>query len=481
MRSLAEGLILRGATVEIVGRSIDSEEDADPSFSVKALDGQITDESGDLARTIALIGEGAPDLVVVDHYGLGETWELGIAERFSGASIVAIDDLSGRPHAVQVLVDPNLGASEPRPSARTSGRTLVGTAYVPLAAEYREPAEERPSDGLHPNVLITLGGGRSGVVGLLAEAIVADRRLRHVGFEFVVPDVTECAALTQTLEGRFGCIVHGRVRTLRPLLERADLVVGAGGTSAWQRLRLGRPSVMLTLADNQIRTAEALRDLDLARWVEQGADLRAVADAVVDALEDEALRLRARAHGPLLVDGRGVDRIVLALLPSSAPPALRLLEDRDAAALLAMANDPVTRAASRNPRSIRPDVHLAWFGRTREAMGPTSWVAESEGLVIGQVRFAPLGEGWELHYGLDPAARGRGWSSPMVAEGLRRLAATGATGDVYAVVHPTNEASRRTLVALGFVPDSAGSAARTGLRPRDGLKAYVLEESRLRG
>lgn len=473
MRSLAEGLIRQGATVEVVGRDIVSVESADPSFSVKGFDGPLADESEDLARTISLIGEGAPDLVVVDHYGLGEAWERGIAERFPVATIVAVDDLPDRPHAVDVLVDPNLGASGPRPAVSASGRTFIGPAYAPLAAEYREPVEERPSDASHPRVLVTLGGGRSGVVGPLAEAIVDDRRLRHVAFEFVVPDPTECAAVTLALEGRADCIVHGRVPTLRPLLERADLVVGAGGTSAWQRLRLGRPSVMLTLADNQIRTAEALRDLDLARWVEEGTDPRSVADAVVDALEDEALRLRARAHGPLLVDGRGVDRIVLALLRPSAPPTLRLLEDGDAAALLAMANDPVTRAASRNTRSIRPDEHLAWFGRTREAMGRTSWVAERDGLVVGQVRFSPLGDDWELHYELDPAARGRGWSSPMVAEGLRRLAATGATGDVHAAVHRMNEASRRSLAALGFVPDDPGAAAAAGVRLPDGFDAYV--------
>ena len=473
MRALAGGFTRRGATVEAIGRGIVSEEDASPPWSVTELDGRVEDESEDLSRTTSLIGASPPDLVVVDHYRLGKAWELGIAERFPEATIVAIDDLPDRTHEVEMLVDPNLGASGPRPASRTSGRTLIGPAYAPLAAEYREPAEERPSDGASLHVLIALGGGRSGIVGPLAEAIVEERRLRHVGFEFVVPDATERAAVTRILEGRSGCTVHGRVPTLRPFLERADLVVGAGGTSAWQRLRLGRPSVMVVLADNQLRTAEALRDLDLARWVGQSADPRAVTDAVVDALEDEAFRLTARAHGPLLVDGRGVDRIVLALLPSAERPTLRPLEDGDAAPLLAMANDPTTRAVSRDTRSIRPAEHLAWFGRTREVMGRTSWVAESEGLVIGQVRFAPLGEGWELHYGLDPAARGRGWSSPVVAEGLRRLAATGGTGDVYAIIHPENEASRRSLAALGFVPGDSGGAAAAGVRLPRGFQAYV--------
>jgi RimJ/RimL family protein N-acetyltransferase len=138
-----------------------------------------------------------------------------------------------------------------------------------------------------------------------------------------------------------------------------------------------------------------------------------------------------------------------------------------------MANDPVTRAASRETRSIRPEEHLTWFRRTREAMGRTSWVAEIDGLVIGQVRFAKLDEGWELHYGLDPVARGRGWSSGMVTEGLRRLAESGRTGDVFAVVHPANEVSRRSLAKLGFLPDDAGRAAAAGACLPDGFTAYV--------
>ena len=473
IRPIAEGLIRSGATVEIVGRGISTEASAGLEWTVRQLDGRVAGEAPDLAQTISLLGMTAPDLVVVDHYDLGEAWELGMSRRFPEAKIVALDDLFNRTHAVEVLVDPNLGVSGPRLVSQGPGRALVGPAYAPLPAEYGEPAEERPPDALPPRVLVSLGGGRSGLVAPLAQAIVAEQHLRDIDFEFVVPDETERAVVARILEGRLECTVHGRVPTLRPLLERADLVIGAGGTSAWQRLRLGRPSVMVALADNQLRTAEALRDLGLARWVEQGSNPCAVTSALVDALEDSALFHRARTHGPLLVDGRGVDRILLALLPPATAPKLRLLEDGDAAALLAIANDPATRAASRDSRNIRPDEHLAWFGRTRAAMGPTSWVAESSGLVIGQVRFAPLADGWELHYGLEPAARGRGWSAPMVAGALERLAATGADGDVFAVIHPTNEASRRSLAGLGFVPDDAGRAVEVGVRLPEGFSAYV--------
>ena len=478
MRSLAEALARSGAPVGIVGHGVRSPADTDPPWSIAELDEPSADESDDLVRTSELLGSPGPDVLIVDHYGLGEDWERGIADRSPGTRIAAIDDLPARTHAVDVLVDPNLGPLGPRAAAGTAPRILAGTAYAPLGEEYRDPASERTDPLTSPNVLVTLGGGRSGIVVRIAEALIMEPRLRHIRFEFVVPDPGERTTVAGILDGHPNCTVHGRVPTMRPLLERADLVVGAGGTSAWQRLRLGLPSVTVTLADNQLRTGRALHDLGLARWVTPGIGAAAVIDAVVEALDDERLRRRAAVHGPLLVDGRGAERIALALLPPSQRPVMRPLADGDAAALLAMANDPVTRAGSREPNLIRPQEHLDWFRRMRASAGSTWWVAEVDDLVVGQIRFSALGEGWELNYGLDAAARGHGWSTPMVREGLRGLAAEGRDGPVFAVVHVDNEASRRSLATLGFAPDDAGRALAAGARVPDGFTAYLLAEGR---
>lgn len=478
MRSVAEALARRGATVEIVGHGVRAAADAGPPWSIVKFDGPAADASADLVRTTGLLGSPGPDVLIVDHYGLGEDWERGIADRSPGTRIVAIDDLPARTHAVDVLVDPNLGSTGPRAAAGTAPLILAGTAYAPLGDEYRAPAPERPDPPTSPNVLVALGGGRSGIVGRIAEALTMEPRLRHVRFTFVVPDPGERTTVARILDGQPGCTVHGRVPTMRSLLERADLVVGAGGTSAWQRLRLGLPSVMVTLANNQLRTGRALHDLGLARWVAPESGAAAVIDAVGEALDDEGLRRRAAEHGPLLVDGRGAERIALALLPPSGPPAMRPIGEGDAAALLAMANDPVTREGSREQRLIRPEEHLDWLQNRRVSDGSTWWVAEVDGLVVGQVRFSALGVGWELNYGLDPAARGHGWSTSMVREGLRRLSAAGRVGPVFAVVHVDNQASRRSLATLGFLPDDAGRATAAGARVPDGFTAYLLADDR---
>ena len=477
MQSLAAALRQRGAAVDVLGRGLGTTAVAGAPWTVRPLDGAdgpLGGEVADAAAVCDLLGASAPDVVIVDHYGLGEDWERSVAERFPQARVVAVDDLPGRRHAVDLLIDPNLGPLGPAAAVGSSVRMVAGTAYAPLGAEYRAPVASCASSGSPRRVLVSLGGGRSGcIVGLVA-ALAAEVGLRDIALDVVVPDDAERAEVARILADRTGAVVHGRVPSLRPLLERADLVVGAGGTSAWQRLRLGLPTVMVALADNQRRTGEALRGFGLARWHEDDADPAGIAATVAEALEDRALRERAEHHGPLLVDGRGAERIAFALLPPRVRPRLRRLEQRDAAALFAMASDPETRANSREARPIAPAEHLAWFGRLRADARTACWVAESDGLVVGQVRLSPLTAGWELNYGLDPIGRGRGWSGPMVSDALRMVASS-RTGPVIAVVQTRNVASARALTAVGFRPDEQGRGAEAaGARVPAGFTAYLL-------
>jgi UDP-2,4-diacetamido-2,4,6-trideoxy-beta-L-altropyranose hydrolase len=470
MQSLAGALVRRGAVVEIVGHGVPIVGEDSP-WSATPFERPVTGELEDAAATVADLRSERPQFVIVDHYGLGVVWEQAVAEHLPGATIVAVDDLAGRTHDVDVLVDPNLGPDGPV-SIRGSGTLhLHGPAYSPLGDEYRAaPPESRSRDDL-PQVLVALGGGRSGFVEDLVVAFRNDARLDETRLDVVVPGDEERAAVGRILNGRAHSRTHGRVPTLRPLLERADLVVGAGGTSSWQRLRLGLPSVLITLADNQVRTGMLLEELGLVRWVERSAGPDAVIEAVIESLADEGLRERSRLHGPVVVDGLGAERIAFALVPPAGPPVLRPADESDAAALLAMANDPVTRVGSRDARAIEPVEHVGWLRRALGSIDRMFWIGEVDGLAVGQVRFTQLDGAWELHYGLDPIARGRGWSASLVRQGLQRL----PPGPVFAVVGVGNEPSRRTLVALGFQPTDPRDGAPSNLRIPEGFAAYLLD------
>jgi spore coat polysaccharide biosynthesis predicted glycosyltransferase SpsG len=95
----------------------------------------------------------------------------------------------------------------------------------------------------------------------------------------------------------------------------ADLVVGAGGSSTWERAVLGAPALLVVLADNQ---AAAARALELAGAVERvdarAPDFEAAFDrAFTGLLSSPDRRARLSRASAALCDGRGAARVADAL------------------------------------------------------------------------------------------------------------------------------------------------------------------------
>jgi UDP-2,4-diacetamido-2,4,6-trideoxy-beta-L-altropyranose hydrolase len=59
---------------------------------------------------------------------------------------------------------------------------------------------------------------------------------------------------TQHPELRF----HGHVCNMAELMASADLAIGAGGTTSWERAFLGLPTIIIPVAENQMSGSEAL-------------------------------------------------------------------------------------------------------------------------------------------------------------------------------------------------------------------------------
>jgi UDP-2,4-diacetamido-2,4,6-trideoxy-beta-L-altropyranose hydrolase len=134
-----------------------------------------------------MAGSDAADVVVVDHYGLGEDWERRVKDGLPEATIVALDDLPGRRHAADVLIDPNLGGDGPGLADYVNGRFLRGLSYVPLDDDYLHASDPDARSSGRPNILVSLGSGSNELVQSLAVAFVDDPRTRDTDIAFVVP------------------------------------------------------------------------------------------------------------------------------------------------------------------------------------------------------------------------------------------------------------------------------------------------------
>jgi UDP-2,4-diacetamido-2,4,6-trideoxy-beta-L-altropyranose hydrolase len=322
--ALAHALCGHGARVTFAMRRIDAATAsacealvAAQGFACLALGrGAVSDQAPDADAFVDLARAFAPDLVVVDHYGLDATWHRRVRAAL-GAPLAAIDDLADRELEVATLIDHNEAADHRRKYAAclpAASRLLGGPAYALLGPAYANA----PRHVLQPAVRsigIFMGGADAAGFSALAHAAC-----RAAGFGGEVEIATTRA---NPHRAALQALAAADART-RVTLDQADLAgffarhglqVGAGGGATWERCCIGAPTLALCVADNQRQVLGPLQHLGVLREVPGDAPtVDDIAAAVRDLLEDAAERAALSAAARRLVDGHGAARAAQALL-----------------------------------------------------------------------------------------------------------------------------------------------------------------------
>ena len=229
------------------------------------------------------------DWVVLDSYRFDHSWERQC--RAAGLRVLTIDDSPKRLYECDVLLDPNLSATGSVRWARQVSsftQVLSGAAYLLLREEFLA-APPRIRTGTPPDqplILVSLGGAdEPGLAQRVMEALSSDLLKHRARVTLVAGDVNPHADLLASL-----CRAHPQAAFVRStsemakLMGEADLCVGAGGSSLWERAYLGLPSLVATLARNQEEAVEYLAGAG-ALW-----PLGWHEELTVKVLEDEILR-----------------------------------------------------------------------------------------------------------------------------------------------------------------------------------------------
>lgn len=273
-----------------------------------------TPEAADIlaryAPDMPLVGESAEaDLMVLDSYRMAPATEA--AWRARAGRLAVIDDLA-RPHDADLVLDPSFGREARDYSAPV---VLAGPAYAlvrPAFVAARAGALARRGDPAR-RCLVSLGlTDVGGITGRVAAALADSGLTLDVVVGVGAPSLPALEALAA--EGRV--TLHVDSDDMAGLITRADLCVGAGGSSVWERACLGLPTVTLILADNQrdmamkLDAAGVTLALD-ARW--PGLEGRLV-EAVGRLVADDGLRAGLSAASADLCDGLGAERAAEQLL-----------------------------------------------------------------------------------------------------------------------------------------------------------------------
>lgn len=253
------------------------------------------------------------DWLIVDHYKLDRRWE--ILCRIFCDRIFVIDDLADREHDCDLLLDQNycLGLDRRYADlAPSTCRLLLGPEYALLRPEFLQARTAlRQRDGVLKRLLVFFGG--SDPTNETAKALEGVRQMTHpdLSVDVVVGSSNPHREQIRTLcDALPNSLYHCQVNNMAELMAKADLAIGAGGITTWERCCLGLPALVSILADNQAELTQAVSEYGAS--VSLGRAQMLVPECYRHALEAitsvQLVRMEQRCIG--LVDGHGTGRIV---------------------------------------------------------------------------------------------------------------------------------------------------------------------------
>lgn len=201
------------------------------------------------------------DRLIVDSYALDEHWELML--RPYCREIMVIDDLANCKHDCDILLDQNFYLNK---DARYTGlvpehcKMLLGPEHALLREEFYEAKKHlRKRDGNIENILVFYGG--SDLTNETEKAIEALVQLHDEGYSFTADIIT---GLSNSRRGKIEKICskyhflhyYCQVSNMAEFMNKADLMLGAGGSTTWERLYMELPALVTAVAENQIQGCE---------------------------------------------------------------------------------------------------------------------------------------------------------------------------------------------------------------------------------
>jgi UDP-2,4-diacetamido-2,4,6-trideoxy-beta-L-altropyranose hydrolase len=431
------------------------------------------DTTEDLLRAATRAGNVKFDWMVVDDYRLSAPDEA--AFRRVAKKIFVVDDLADRPHDCDVLLDSTLGRTSETYAGLVprNAKVLAGAQFAPLRSEFfaarprtliRRQATKVPS-----RLLVSFGlVDPEGVTGEAVEALLS--AFPDLAIDAVLaPRAASLGQVEKLARTHKNLRLHVDPPSMAALMSDADLALGAGGSTAFERACLALPTVAIVLASNQTALA--------GNFAAAGAQVAIPKDGAVWRRTVEALRALIRDHAvwedmclkaSRICDGLGARRAALIAISertrAGGNVSLRPACWDDVDRLFEWQSAPGARTYSSDPSPPKRPQHEAWLKGKLANPNCVLTIVEFDGDPVGVLRFdRRLNGSFMVSILISTSYHGAGIGLAAMRAGAVLL--SGHT--LWAVIDDRNAASIRMFANAGFEPCGEGKYMLVNGAPSD--------------
>ena len=249
--------------------------------------------------------------LIIDHYGINHIWEKNIREYVE--KIIVIDDLANRKHDCDFLIDQNYYEKmEKRYSKLIPNYCdfFIGPKFALLRPEFLNTRKNLKRKNKFKQILISFGG--SDPSNETKKVLLAVRDIeKKYRIDVIVGTTNPNKKQVMELCSKISfCNFHEQVENISKYMKKADLAIGANGSTTWERCCLGLPTIVTSISKDQEKTAKSLSKIGCV--INLGDGKKSTKSDYAKALNEINLKkMKEISKNCLtLVDGKGVKRVV---------------------------------------------------------------------------------------------------------------------------------------------------------------------------
>lgn len=251
-------------------------------YETICINSQWNDLDKETEKMIVLCHNRVIKKLVIDSYFVTETYLESLGKI---TQTIYIDDLDKFIYPVNMLVNYNFYAGDIGYESKYRLRPtkmLLGTGYVPLRKEF-ENIPERKFKGIN-KILITSGGtDKYNMIGNILGRLLNNMQYKDVDMYCILGKFNINYDKIRQEYGNFLNVhLFKNVSNMEFFMTNCDLCITAGGTTIYELCACGIPSILYSIADNQIKLSEKVSSMGLFVWT---GDVRNGIDVCLNKIE----------------------------------------------------------------------------------------------------------------------------------------------------------------------------------------------------
>lgn len=324
--SIAKEIARRGEKVKFIVADRCAEDlIASQEFEVVSLASQWNCLDKETDQILKLIEELQVSVLLIDSYFVTDSYLKRIREH---VKTVYIDDINQFIYPVDLLINYNIYGEELDYSGRyrelgLATKFALGCRYAPLREEYCNVKREIKENV--SKVLITSGGtDQYNVIGHILDRLGEQSWFMKMEYIIILGRFNAHKDKLKEKWRQYDNIHFlVNVSNMADYMKECDVAITAGGVTTYELCACGIPSVMYTLADNQLQIAETFSRRNLIPWIgDVRNEMEKCMDHLMRCLKEMTFsmekRLRQSQKMQKLVDGNGCKRLVTQILGLTA-------------------------------------------------------------------------------------------------------------------------------------------------------------------